>query len=111
LDQHSGVPFVSGNANNEQFRGAALNLHAEWQVTPSLNVSTSCRRHGKNVLSSFSQAVDDERAAFDESCAAMQSCRKDQSLALNRHYEADDGIYANLPPQTITDSALATRPA
>ena len=37
--QPPGVPVVAGGANNKQFLGEALNLQAEWQVTPNLNVN------------------------------------------------------------------------
>ena len=39
--QPPGVPVVAGDANNKQFLGAALNLQAEWQVTPNLNVNAA----------------------------------------------------------------------
>lgn len=39
--QPPGVPIVAGNANNKRFLGAALNLQAEWQVTPNLNVNAA----------------------------------------------------------------------
>ena len=71
---------------------------------------------GENVLSSFSRAVDDEKAAFDESCAAVRELsQRSESRARNRQYEADDNrarmmTYADLPPQTMTYSALTTRP-
>ena len=74
------------------------------------------RRFVENVLSSFSQAVDDEKAAFDESGAAVRELsQRFESCVRNRQYEADDNrarmmTYADLPPQTITYSALTTRP-
>jgi hypothetical protein len=39
--QPPGVPIVAGNANNERFLGESLNLQAEWQVTPNLNVNAA----------------------------------------------------------------------
>jgi hypothetical protein len=39
--QPPGVPVVAGNANNKRFLGAALNLQAEWQATPNLNVNAA----------------------------------------------------------------------
>jgi hypothetical protein len=39
--QPPGVPVIAGNANNKRFLGAALNLQAEWQVTPNLNVNAA----------------------------------------------------------------------
>jgi hypothetical protein len=36
--QPPGVPVVAGSANDKRFLGEALNLQAEWQVTPNLNV-------------------------------------------------------------------------
>jgi hypothetical protein len=39
--QPPGVPVVAGNANSRRFLGAALNLQAEWQVTPNLNVNAA----------------------------------------------------------------------
>jgi hypothetical protein len=39
--QPPGVPVVAGNANNKRFLGAALNLQAEWQVTPNLNLNAA----------------------------------------------------------------------
>jgi hypothetical protein len=39
--QPPGVPVVAGNANNKRFLGAALNLQAEWQVTPNLNINAA----------------------------------------------------------------------
>jgi enoyl-[acyl-carrier-protein] reductase (NADH) len=59
---------------------------------------------------------DDEKAAFDESGAAVRELsQRFESCARNRQYEADDNrarmmTYADLPPQTITYSALTTRP-
>jgi hypothetical protein len=34
-----GIPVVLGSANNKRFLGAVSNLHAEWQVTPHLNIN------------------------------------------------------------------------
>jgi len=34
-----GIPLVAGSANNKRFVGAQSNLHAEWQVTPHLNIN------------------------------------------------------------------------
>jgi hypothetical protein len=74
------------------------------------------RRVGENVLSSFSHAADDEKAAFDESHAAVRELsRRSESRALDRQFEADDNrarmmTYTDLPPQTITYSTLTTRP-
>jgi hypothetical protein len=39
--QPPGVPVVAGNANNKRFLGEALNIQAEWQVTPNLNVNAT----------------------------------------------------------------------
>jgi hypothetical protein len=39
--QPPGVPVVAGNANDKRFLGEALNLQAEWQVTPNLNVNAA----------------------------------------------------------------------
>jgi hypothetical protein len=39
--QPPGIPVVAGNANNSRFMGAALNLQAEWQATPNLNVNAA----------------------------------------------------------------------
>jgi hypothetical protein len=39
--QPPGVPVVAGNANNKRFLGTALNLQAEWQVTPNLNINAA----------------------------------------------------------------------
>jgi hypothetical protein len=39
--QPPGVPVVAGNANNKRFLRVALNLQAEWQVTPNLDVNTA----------------------------------------------------------------------
>jgi len=39
--QPPGVPIVAGNANHKRFLGAALNLQAEWQVTPNLNLNAA----------------------------------------------------------------------
>jgi len=63
---------------------------------------------GKSVLSSDSQTINDENAAFDESCAAEpEQSQRSESCARNYQYEADDNraemmTYVNLPPQTIT---------
>jgi hypothetical protein len=37
--QPPGLPVVAGNANSKRFLGEALNLQAEWQATPNLNVN------------------------------------------------------------------------
>jgi Alginate export len=37
--QPPGVPIVPGNANNQRFLGESLNLQAEWQAAPNLNVN------------------------------------------------------------------------
>jgi hypothetical protein len=34
-----GISVVLGSANNKRFLGAQSNLHAEWQVTPHLNIN------------------------------------------------------------------------
>ena len=39
--QPPGVPLVPGNANTRRFLGEALNLQAQWQVTPNLDVNAS----------------------------------------------------------------------
>jgi hypothetical protein len=39
--QPPGVPVVAGNANDKRFLGEVLNLQAEWQVTPNLNVNAA----------------------------------------------------------------------
>lgn len=39
--QPPGMPIVAGNANNKQFLGEFLNLQAEWQATPNLNVNVA----------------------------------------------------------------------
>ena len=42
--QPPGMPIVPGNANNKRFLGEALNLQAEWQATPNLNVNAAVVR-------------------------------------------------------------------
>jgi len=39
--QPPGVPIIPGNANSQQFLGVALNLQAEWQATPNLNLNVA----------------------------------------------------------------------
>jgi Alginate export len=42
--QPPGVPLVPGNANTKRFLGEALNLQAEWQATPNLDVNVAVVR-------------------------------------------------------------------
>jgi hypothetical protein len=52
-------PLVPGSANNKRFLGAQSNLHAEWQLTPHLNINAVyvhfwtagflAAAHGKNT--------------------------------------------------------------
>jgi hypothetical protein len=39
--QPPGVPIIPSNANSQQFLGVALNLQAEWQATPNLNLNVA----------------------------------------------------------------------
>lgn len=39
--QPPGVPVVAGNANTKRFLGESLNLQAEWQATPNLDVNAA----------------------------------------------------------------------
>jgi hypothetical protein len=42
--QPPGVPILPGNANTRRFLGEALNLQAEWQATPNLDINAAVVR-------------------------------------------------------------------
>jgi hypothetical protein len=42
--QPPGVPLMPGNANTKRFLGKALNLQAQWQATPNLDVNAAVVR-------------------------------------------------------------------
>jgi hypothetical protein len=39
--QPPGIPILAGSSNNKRFLGEALNIQAEWQATPNLNVNAA----------------------------------------------------------------------
>jgi hypothetical protein len=53
--QPPGVPLIPGNANTKRFLGEALNLQAQWQATPNLDVNAAIVRF---LAHGFLQAAD-----------------------------------------------------